>query len=105
MIIVSNVLPVRLDKDASTGQWTASFDQDKLRMGAPILTSGRYRYVGVPNAFVPREDEDAVERELAKLGCCPVFVDADCAHNHYQGFCKGIIWCVTPCCYFACVGW
>ena len=46
----------------------------------------------MPDVFVPKAEEGAVERALAEIGCVPVFVEADCAHNHYQGFCKGIIW-------------
>lgn len=92
-IIVSNVLPVKLAKDEATGEWSVSWDLDKMRMGAPILNKERgFRYIGVPDVFVPKAEEGAVERALAEIGCVPVFVEADCAHNHYQGFCKGIIW-------------
>ena len=92
-IVVSNVLPVKLVKDTETGEWSVSWDLDKMRMGAPILDKEKgFRYVGVPDVFVAKKDEGAVERALAEIGCVPVFVDADCAHNHYQGFCKGIIW-------------
>ena len=32
-IIVSNVLPVKLAKDEATGEWSVSWDLDKMRMG------------------------------------------------------------------------
>jgi len=98
LILCTNVLPVKLWRDES-GRWNAEFDRENLYEDGPMYVSLRgmqddmeVMHVGVPNAYVPDSDHAAVEEILSELNCFPVFCDAQRAHNHFQGYCKGILW-------------
>jgi len=98
LILCSNVLPVYLSKDETTGEWSAEMDIDSLMEDGPMLVSlkqlDEYEvlYVGNPRTFVEPNERPVVERLLNKLKCYPVWTSALCAHNHFQGYCKGILW-------------
>ena len=52
----------------------------------------RVLYVGVPNAFIPVHEREEVLNLLADMDCYPLFVGKKLAHNHFQGYCKGVLW-------------
>jgi len=99
VIIVSNVLPVRLRKDAETGKWSGEFDRESNFADGPLLVGlkgmrVKVVYVGVPNINVPFNERAKVEAVLAALDCFPVYVGAKEASLHFQGVCKSVLW---PC--------
>lgn len=99
LIICSNVLPVILTKNEQTGIWSAEFDTKSLFEDGPMYVGLRnvdpntqVLYIGVPRAFIPDGDRGQVTTLLANMGCYPVYCDPVRAHNHFQGYCKGILW-------------
>mmetsp|Transcript_35888 Transcript_35888/g.57253 ORF Transcript_35888/g.57253 Transcript_35888/m.57253 type:complete len:1160 (+) Transcript_35888:276-3755(+) len=98
VIVCTNVLPVILERNKETGKWSAEFDRDtSLFEDGPLYTGLRglpneVLHVGVPNTFVPEDEKDDVEALLLDMNCYPVYCDPKRAHNHFQGYCKGILW-------------
>ena len=62
--------------------------------GASGASGGpRVEFVGVTECYVPEEERYALDNILAtQFGCHPVFPGRKTAHEHYQGFCKGVLW-------------
>lgn len=50
-------------------------------------------FVGVPEIFVPAKARYGLDKILSNnFDCYPVFLEREVAHQHYQGFCKGVLW-------------
>eukprot|EP00510_Aplanochytrium_minuta_P001363 CAMPEP_0184010528 /NCGR_PEP_ID=MMETSP0954-20121128/3266_1 /TAXON_ID=627963 /ORGANISM="Aplanochytrium sp, Strain PBS07" /LENGTH=1204 /DNA_ID=CAMNT_0026290133 /DNA_START=236 /DNA_END=3850 /DNA_ORIENTATION=- len=102
LIICTNVLPVKLDFNQDTYDWTVSFERDILfedgpmyvEIGDTLKKHDDYEvlYVGVTPSYVPDEDRKIVEEKLKQVNCFPVWLEREQAHNHFQGFCKGVLW-------------
>jgi len=94
-----NTLPVTFEKDNETMGWKGHFDDDEsLFEDGPMYTALRHMdhtevmYVGVPSSFIPVSDQPMVEAMLAEINCFPVYCAPNRAHNHFQGYCKGVLW-------------
>ena len=98
VIVVSNVLPLDISFDKKAQQWSASWSRDVDGTGWSGNTAWdalgfrRVVHVGVPNAYVPTDQRDKVEKLLNQFDCVPVYLEAQEAHEHYQGWCKAVIW-------------
>ena len=104
VIVCSNVLPLdakRVGSGNDESAWSLEWNDDELFVDGPLFKSFRtcaelencdIIYVGVPRTFVPLKDRPVVERMMEDLGCFPVFLEAEKAHNHFQGYCKGVLW-------------
>jgi len=97
VIVVSNVLPVQMSKNAKTGKWSVEFDTDPFLEDGSLLSgiancTQNAIFVGVPPVNVPAKEREEVERVLARKNCYPVFVTAKEASLHYQGMCKSVLW-------------
>jgi trehalose 6-phosphate synthase/phosphatase len=97
VLVVSNVLPVDLHFDEQTQQWSAEWSEDVMELGWSGNKSWesagfrRVSHVGVPDAFVPRDQQDDVEELLESMDCYPVFLNPQEASAHYQGYVKGVL--------------
>lgn len=49
-------------------------------------------HVGVPGTYVPLDERDKVEELLKTINCVPIYLSPKQAHNHFQGYCKGVLW-------------
>ncbi|KAL1527321.1 hypothetical protein AB1Y20_015992 [Prymnesium parvum] len=101
VVVVSHVLPVRLEK--SEGLWIASWDED---LACPEVLVSRYMAVGVrrlrlpclfigsPHTFVPHSERSAVNDAIrtAGLHCVCVYHEPSVESNFYQGYCKATLW-------------
>ncbi len=89
--MVSVFLPVVIGKD-STG-WKVDWDHENL---LSMSTHLRVTRVGTPRIRPPLiagpEDRPIIEQLLRPFNCVPVWVDPIVFNEHYNGFCKGILW-------------
>lgn len=93
-IIVANMLPLRVDKEAG-GSLSFTWDDDSLllQMRDGFSKSTEVLYVGCLT-----EDIDISQREmvtnilLEDFKCVPVFVPSDLQHKYFDGFCKHQLW-------------
>lgn len=102
-VVVLHTLPIRLEKDPSTGAWSASWDEDIYKLE---VTISRYMALGIRNlslpyffiggvtTFVPVSERQAVDAAIAAadLPVAIVHVEPSVASNYYQGFCKATLW-------------
>jgi|TARA_B110000091_G_C13756355_1_gene450070 trehalose 6-phosphate synthase/phosphatase len=97
VLVVSNVLPVDLMYNQGDQKWSVQWSKDVMNLGWSGSKSWdaagfqRVSHVGVPNAFVPMEEQDKVEALLEELDCYPVFLKPAEASAHYQGYVKGVL--------------
>ena len=98
VIVVSNVLPLDIVFDEESMTWSAEWSNDVDGLGWSGNSSweaGGFRrviHVGVPNVYVPAKYRDDLEQLLNHFDCVPVYLEAQEAHDHYQGWCKAVIW-------------
>ena len=98
VIVVSNVLPLDIEFDKKSQTWSARWSLDVDGTGWSgnnawdALGFRRVVHVGVPNTYVPVDQRDEVEELLNDFDCVPVYLEAQEAHEHYQGWCKAVIW-------------
>ncbi|KAJ4879694.1 hypothetical protein Rs2_36748 [Raphanus sativus] len=94
-IIVANMLPLQTKRDAETGQWCFTWDEDslliQLRDGFPPDTE--FVYIGSLNADIsPGEQEAVSQKLLSEFNCVPAFLPKDIQEKYYRGFCKHHLW-------------
>ncbi|OZJ01877.1 hypothetical protein BZG36_05018 [Bifiguratus adelaidae] len=94
LLVVSNRLPVTINKDKTTGEY-----QFKMSSGGLVSAlSGlkkmmSFIWLGWPGLQVPEKDLELVEGRLLKEhSTMPVFVDDELADLHYNGFSNSILW-------------
>ena len=104
VIVCSNCLPldvVRVKSGNDESAWRLEWNDDLLFVDGPMfkafrtcaeLEDAEVLFVGVPRTFIPVKDQPVVERLMEEMGCHPVFLEAAQAHNHFQGYCKGVLW-------------
>ncbi|CAN7133841.1 unnamed protein product [Brassica rapa subsp. narinosa] len=94
-IIVANMLPLQAKKDAETGQWCFTWDEDslliQLRDGFPSDTE--FVYIGSLNADIAINEQEAVSQKLlSEFNCVPTFLPKEIQEKYYRGFCKHHLW-------------
>jgi trehalose 6-phosphate synthase/phosphatase len=96
VLLVSNVLPLDFTYDDVKQVWSVKWCDDVGGLGwsgnGCWSAYRRVVHVGVPNAWIKKDQRDGVEELLRPFNCVPVFLEAQEAHEHYQGWCKGVIW-------------
>ncbi|XXQ30936.1 Trehalose-phosphatase [Plasmodiophora brassicae] len=92
LIVVSYRLPIAAVK--KEGAWHIHWDNTQAAISnMPTLSSDMdVSFVGFPDVFVAREDQDDFETQLEKFNCIPVFLDRDLHDRFFGQFCKGILW-------------
>ncbi|RLN67571.1 hypothetical protein BBJ28_00024506, partial [Nothophytophthora sp. Chile5] len=97
VLIVVNVLPLVFESnEASPSGWDVEWASSATAMFYRTLVSDDDKYtplfIGCPEVFVAKKEEAALEKQLLKLRCVPVFLDPHVAQRYFQGFCKGVLW-------------
>ncbi|KAL5723658.1 hypothetical protein ACHQM5_007031 [Ranunculus cassubicifolius] len=94
-IIVANNLPLHSQRDAITGKWSFSFDEDSIliQMKDGFSSDTEVLYVGSLKAEVSVWEQDDVSQKLLEdFGCVPTFLPPDLHKKFYHGFCKQQLW-------------
>ncbi len=91
VVIVSFFLPVILQKDPSTGAWSASWDYENI---LSFETKLRVSWVGYVrhDEITSVEDQRDVAAALVPLNCFPVFISRKMSFDFYDVFCKQTLW-------------
>lgn len=101
LIIAIYRLPIIVERDSATGQWSFAWDDDALYLTCTGLRRGleglkiKPLWIGVLNTSepVPAKERDAVTATLReKFNCVPIFIRPEILTKFYQGFCKGVLW-------------
>lgn len=101
LIIAIYRLPIIAERDAKTGRWSFSWDDDALYLTSTGLRRGlgqlhiKPLWIGILNTStpVPVKERDGVTSTLReKFNCVPVYIRQDVLTKFYQGFCKGVLW-------------
>lgn len=94
-IIVANLLPLHAQKDAVTGKWFFSLDEDSilLQLKGGFSSGTEVIYVGSLKADIHINDqEDVAQKLLEDFDCVPTFLPPDIHKKFYHGFCKQHLW-------------
>ncbi|XP_068641613.1 probable alpha,alpha-trehalose-phosphate synthase [UDP-forming] 9 [Aristolochia californica] len=95
IIIVANQLPLVSQKDAHSGEWCFSFDEDSLllQMKDGFKSDTEVYYVGSLKADIDAcEQEKVAQQLLEKYHCVPTFLPRELQRKFYHGFCKQQLW-------------
>lgn len=94
-IIVSNFLPLHSQKDAKSGKWSFSFDEDQVswQLKDGFSSGSKVVYVGSLKVDVDvSEQEEVSQKLLEEFSCVPTFLPSDIQQKFYHGFCKQYLW-------------
>ena len=97
VLVVVPQLPVLLTHNPN-GAWRVAWDEEHLlsRKRPSEHFGGEMRlrvdFVGLPNVYVPPEEQEAVRAALAPYRCRPVFLSEETAASAVKGFCKDTLW-------------
>ncbi|XP_048443592.1 probable alpha,alpha-trehalose-phosphate synthase [UDP-forming] 9 [Pyrus x bretschneideri] len=94
-IIVANFLPLHAQKDAKSGKWCFSFDEDALSLqlkdGFPSGTV--VIHVGSLKVDIEASEQEEVSQKLLEeFNCVPTFLPSELHKKYYHGFCKQYLW-------------
>ena len=104
VLLVQVQLPIHLTRDAATGKWEATWDEEallapKAQMEALRVTGGggwlsrvRVKWIGLPPVEVPPNEEETVRQVLEPLGCIPVYIEPTTLASFREGYCKGTLY-------------
>ena len=98
LIILSNRLPVKIEKDEN-GKFSASPSEGGLATGLGSLeTDAEKIWIGWPGIYTDDEDEKTeITQLLNELGFYPVFLTTDQIEKYYEGYSNSTIW---PLCHY-----
>ncbi|KAB2633385.1 alpha,alpha-trehalose-phosphate synthase 10 [Pyrus ussuriensis x Pyrus communis] len=94
-IIVAHFLPLHAQKDAKSGKWYFSLDEDpvllQLKDGFPSGTV--VIYVGSLKVDIDASEQEEVSQKLLEeFNCVPTFLPSELHKKYYHGFCKQFLW-------------
>ncbi|GLB40159.1 putative glycosyltransferase family 20 [Lyophyllum shimeji] len=93
LIVVSNRLPITINKDAS-GEYHFKMSSGGLVSAlSGFKKSLNFTWIGWPGFFIPPKDRPHVDKRLMEeYSCQAVYLDDDVADQHYNGFSNSILW-------------
>ncbi|KAF7978810.1 hypothetical protein HWV62_44583 [Athelia sp. TMB] len=93
LIIVSNRLPITINKDAK-GEYHFKMSSGGLVSAlSGFKKSMSFTWIGWPGFFIPLKDRPLVDKRLKEeYSCQAVYLDDDVADRHYNGFSNSILW-------------
>ena len=93
IIVVSNRLPITINKDAS-GEYHFKMSSGGLVSAlSGCKKSMSFTWIGWPGFFIPPKDRPIVDRRpKEEYSCQAVYLDDDVADRHYNGFSNSILW-------------
>ncbi|XP_052186106.1 probable alpha,alpha-trehalose-phosphate synthase [UDP-forming] 9 isoform X2 [Diospyros lotus] len=94
-IVVANMLPLHAQRDAGSGKWCFSWDEDALLLQLKDGFSAETDVIYVGSLKVEidvSEQEEVAQNLLDKFNCVPTFLPQDLLKKFYYGFCKQQLW-------------
>lgn len=93
LIVVSNRLPVTINKDAA-GEYHFKMSSGGLVSAlSGCKKSMSFTWIGWPGFFIPPKDRPIVDKRLKEeYSCQAVYLDDEVADRHYNGFSNSILW-------------
>ncbi|KAJ7727323.1 glycosyltransferase family 20 protein [Mycena maculata] len=93
LIVVSNRLPVTINKDAD-GEYHFKMSSGGLVSALSGFKKAlNFTWIGWPGFFIPPKDREIVDKRLMEeYSCQAVYLDDDVADRHYNGFSNSILW-------------
>lgn len=94
LIVVSNNLPVLLERVPQSGRWKATKTTgglDKLMCLTGVRSDLQFLWVGWVGQHIPKHEHESVRRLLLQHNCLPVFLSSDVAARHH-GFSSEVLW-------------
>ncbi|TMW62491.1 hypothetical protein Poli38472_005109 [Pythium oligandrum] len=94
LIVVSNSLPVILERVPQTGRWKATKTTgglDKLMCLTGVRSDVNFLWVGWVGQHIPKHEHESVRRLLLQHNCLPVFLSSDVASKH-SNFSSDVLW-------------
>ncbi|KAF5778125.1 putative alpha,alpha-trehalose-phosphate synthase (UDP-forming), Trehalose-phosphatase [Helianthus annuus] len=94
-IIVTNMLPLHIQRDPDTLKLTFRFDEDSLywQLKDGFSPETDVVYVGSLKVEVDAsEQEEVAQKLLEEFNCVPTFLPHDLHKKFYAGFCKQQLW-------------
>ncbi|CAI5736831.1 unnamed protein product [Hyaloperonospora brassicae] len=94
LIVVSNNLPVLLERHPQTGRWKATKTTgglDKLMCLTGVRAEMDFLWVGGVGQPIPKSEHEAVRSLLLQHKCLPVFLSSDVASRH-ASFSSEVLW-------------
>ncbi|XP_044492989.1 probable alpha,alpha-trehalose-phosphate synthase [UDP-forming] 9 isoform X2 [Mangifera indica] len=94
-IIVANMLPLLAKRDAESGKWCFSLDEDSLLLHLKdgFSSETEFIYVGSLKVDIDQsEQEEVAQKLLEDFNCVPTFLPPDLQKKFYLGFCKQQLW-------------
>ncbi|KAF1331102.1 Trehalose-phosphatase, partial [Globisporangium splendens] len=94
LIVVSNSLPVLLERVPQTGRWKATKTTgglDKLMCLTGVRSDLNFLWVGWVGQHIPKHEHESVRRLLLQHNCLPVFLSSEVANRH-NGFSSEVLW-------------
>ncbi|KAG7386202.1 hypothetical protein PHYPSEUDO_000523 [Phytophthora pseudosyringae] len=94
LIVVSNNLPMLLERQPQTGRWKATKTTgglDKLMCLTGVRAEMNFLWVGWVGQHIPKSEHEAVRRLLLQHNCLPVFLSSEVASRH-TGFSSEVLW-------------
>lgn len=91
LIVASTRLPTTLTLNGDGWEVTPSSGGLVTALAA-VKEKRKFTWLGWPGATVPREEQAAVSRRLAKHGTCPVFIEGVDMEGFYEGFSNDMLW-------------
>lgn len=90
-IIVSNRLPIRIEKEEGKNLYKTSEGGLATGLGS-IYKEGENIWVGWPGISLPKDEEAEVEKELIDRNMRPVFLTEEEVQEFYLGFSNQTLW-------------
>lgn len=90
-IIVSNRLPIRIEKEDGRKVYKTSEGGLATGLGS-IYKEGKNIWIGWPGISLEHEEEQEVEKELINRNMRPVFLTEDDVEDFYLGFSNQTLW-------------
>ncbi len=91
LIVASTRLPVTMSRGSTKWEVTSSTGGLVTALKA-VKERRKFTWLGWPGAYIPPTEQPAAVRELAKHGCCPVFITESDMVGFYEKFSNGSLW-------------
>lgn len=94
IIVVSNRLPVTINKNQETGKYEYKMSSGGLVTALQGLKkTSTFQWYGWPGLEIPDDEKDVVRKDLLeKFNAIPIFLSDEIADLHYNGFSNSILW-------------
>lgn len=94
IVVVSNRLPVTINKKAQTGKYEYKMSSGGLVTALQGLAkTSTFQWYGWPGLEIPDNEKAIVKQDLfEKFNAYPVFLSDEIAELHYNGFSNSILW-------------